>query len=275
MNYVRRFVAIHLFALAPLIVHANLGTSGYQSISQYNNSVTNFNTIGQWNPNVTSFLLSGWYSNFSDAGLCTGTYFPVSPRPLDTSGATCYVNPKADSDISPGVVWFAVAPPFANGSLRVAYNGVYLWYVVMDKTGNYSHYMPGPCDDTGACECGPFDTVRSGWNLPSNTNVLNFLENGIVEGLVLERGIFSPSFSSSQCNIQMTTTAKQHGHIFDRFAAFQASLLETTIAPTFAPTSAQASNNMSSSRSSSKYLACASLNLLLGVLLGTFFEMIW
>ena len=238
---------MQLLVTAPLFVHADLASHGFQTISQFNHSSDIFfgaNGISRWDPNVTSFLLSGWHSNFSDNGSgggggdgsaqCSGTYAPVSPRALDTSGQTCYVNPHAEADVSPGVVWFAVLPPFSNGSMRVSFNGVYAWYVIFDRTANFSHYMPGPCDDTGACECRPFNTVRSGWNLPTNSpDLLNFTENDYIDSLVIEKGIFSPDFSSSQCNVQMVAT---NSHVKERFAVLPASLVEVPITPTLSPT---------------------------------------
>lgn len=86
-------------------------------------------------------LLTGWHTNVAEDGLeCRGNLIPVlSPKPLDTSGRTCYVNPVADDTILPGVIWYA---PVTD---REGYEGVYAWSVIFRKGSNYSDFMPAGC----------------------------------------------------------------------------------------------------------------------------------
>jgi len=248
------------------VVQADIVSDGYQywtaptlSKSQvFTNGIS-----GEWDENKTDYVLLGWHSNFSESSAggsaqCTGKYQAVSQQPFDTSGQTCYVNPVADSSISPGVIWFSKLPPYANNTLRASYNGIYTWYAVFNASRNYTDYMPGPCQDFGACECGPFDEIRAGWIDPKNGDVLTF--GTTANDTVISLGVFGTSFAADDCNIKLTTIlTNDAGQTVGRFAVLQAGLSEAPVIPAGSLTGAPTPSNASLPSSSGFSLRTATL----------------
>lgn len=113
--------------------------------------------------------IDGWWSQCgnhfdasSDIG-CKGTLAPVEPSPIDVTGNTCYINPRATTvGIEHMVYWFSTQQ--SSTGVTVVY---YSWYMPFS---DLEEFYPTECTAGGACFCGTaFEQLRAGWNLTDSS----------------------------------------------------------------------------------------------------------
>jgi hypothetical protein len=168
--------------------------------------------------------IDGWWAQCGDEndalnGLgCKGDLTAVEPMPIDVTGNTCYINPSRVNieGIEHMVYWFSTQESSDGIVNAVVYHSWYMPFADVDQ------YFPPECTTGGACFCGAFEQLRTGWNLTDSTGCSG---TGAID-MPETHGCVSGGFQPLESSLTETTCAYKK-NLFREYSEVTPSLTYT------------------------------------------------